>query len=281
MNKIFTFETRLPYFILILVFLISIFPFLYMISNSLMTAGEAANQYMFPQKLMFENYIEVWTSNRFQRYTFNSIVISSITVVGVLFTSIPAAYSFARIDFPFKNIIFYSLLLSLMIPEIITLLPHLLIIRGEIIPLPFGPSWMNSLQGLTVPFMGNIFVIFLLRQYFKKIPNELWDAAKIDGASHLYFLIKIVIPMSKPIIVTVALFTFILAWNSFAWPLLILTRDDWYPVTVSIYSFVREVGPNFNLLMAACLIAIFPILVLYFFTQKLFIESISNFGLKE
>ena len=281
MNKIFTFETRLPYFILIIVFLISIFPFLYMISNSLMTAGEAANQYLFPQKLMFENYIEVWTSNRFQRYTFNSIVISSITVVGVLLTSIPAAYSFARIDFPFKNILFYSLLLSLMIPEIITLLPHLLIIRGEIVPLPFGPSWMNSLQGLTVPFMGNIFVIFLLRQYFKKIPNELWDAAKIDGASHLYFLIKIVIPMSKPIIVTVALFTFILAWNSFAWPLLILTRDDWYPVTVSIYSFVREVGPNFNLLMAACLIAIFPILVLYFFTQKLFLESISNFGLKQ
>ena len=281
MNKIFNAETRLPYIILISVFLISIYPFLYMISNSLMTAGEAANQYLFPQKLMFENYVEVWTSNRFQRYTLNSLLISSITVIGVLTTSIPAAYSFARIDFPFKNIIFYSLLLSLMIPEIITLLPHLLIIRGEIIPLPFGPSWMNTLQGLTVPFMGNIFVIFLLRQYFKKIPNELWDAAKIDGSTHFYFLIKVVIPMSKPIIVTVALFTFILSWNAFAWPLLILTRDDWYPVTVSIYSFVREVGPNFNLLMAACLIAIFPILVLYFFTQKLFLESISNFGLKQ
>jgi len=281
MNKTFNVETRLPYIILISVFLISIYPFLYMISNSLMTAGEAANQYLFPQKLMFENYVEVWTSNRFQRYTLNSLLISSITVIGVLTTSIPAAYSFARIDFPFKNIIFYSLLLSLMIPEIITLLPHLLIIRGEIIPLPFGPSWMNTLQGLTVPFMGNIFVIFLLRQYFKKIPNELWDAARIDGSTHFYFLIKVVIPMSKPIIVTVALFTFILSWNAFAWPLLILTRDDWYPVTVSIYSFVREVGPNFNLLMAACLIAIFPILVLYFFTQKLFLESISNFGLKQ
>jgi len=281
MNKTFNVETRLPYVILISVFLISIYPFLYMISNSLMTAGEAANQYLFPKKLMFENYVEVWTSNRFQRYTLNSLLISSITVIGVLTTSIPAAYSFARIDFPFKNIIFYSLLLSLMIPEIITLLPHLLIIRGEIIPLPFGPSWMNTLQGLTVPFMGNIFVIFLLRQYFKKIPNELWDAARMDGSTHFYFLMKVVIPMSKPIIVTVALFTFILSWNAFAWPLLILTRDDWYPVTVSIYSFVREVGPNFNLLMAACLIAIFPILVLYFFTQKLFLESISNFGLKQ
>ena len=281
MTKIFNSETRVPYIILTIVFIISIYPFFYMIMTSLMTAGEAINQYVFPRTPMFENYLEVWTSNNFQKYTINSIIISSITVAGVLTTSIPAAYSFARIEFPFKNLIFYLLLLSLMIPEIITLLPHLLIIRGEIIPLPFGSSWMNTLQGLTVPFMGNIFVIFLLRQYFKKIPNELWEAARLDGATHFYFLTRIVIPMSMPIIVTAGLFTFIIAWNSFAWPLLILTKEDWYPVTVSIYSFVREVGPNFHLLMAACLIAIAPILLLYFFTQRLFIESISNFGIKE
>ena len=151
----------------------------------------------------------------FKRYTLNSLIISSIIVSGILFTSIPAAYSFARIDFPFKNIIFYSLIVSLMIPEIIMLLPHLLIIRGEIIPLPFGPSWMNSLKGLTVPFMGNIFVIFLLRQYFKKIPKELWEAARMDGASHLYFLYKIVIPMSLPIIVTVSLVLFYFSLECF------------------------------------------------------------------
>ena len=274
-------ELLIPYFILFIVMVLSIYPILYMISTSLMTSGEAANQYLFPKKLMFENYTQVWTSNNFQQYTFNSLIISSLIVSGVLFTSIPAAYAFAKIEFPFRNIIFYSLLLSLMIPEIISLLPHLLIIRGDIFPLPFGPSWMNTLQGLTVPFFGNVFIIFLLRQYFKKIPNELWDAAKMDGASHFYFLRKIVIPMSKPIIVTVSLFAFILAWNSFAWPLLILTRDDWFPVTVSIYSFIREVGANYNLLMAACLIAIFPVITLYFFTQKLFLESISNFGLKQ
>ena len=273
-------ELILPYFILFIVLVISIYPILYMISTSLMTSGEASNQYLFPKKLMFENYSEVWSSNSFQRYTTNSIIISLVIVSGVLLTGIPAAYSFARINFPFRDIIFYSLLLSLMIPEIISLLPHLLIIRGDIFPLPFGPSWMNTLQGLTVPFMGNIFIIFLLRQYFKKIPKELWDAARMDGSTHLYFLIKVVIPMSKPIIVTVSLFAFILAWNSFAWPLLILTRDDWFPVTVSIYSFIREVGANYNLLMAACLISIFPIIVLYFFTQILFLESISNFCLK-
>ena len=281
MIKIFNTETKIPYIILFIVAIVSIYPFFYMISTSFMTVGEATNQYLFPKKLMFENYIHVWTSSNFQRYTLNSLIISSIIVLGILFTSIPAAYSFARIDFPFKNAIFYFLIISLMIPEIIMLLPHLLIIRGEIIPLPFGPSWMNSLQGLTVPFMGNIFVIFLLRQYFKKIPKELWEAARMDGASHFYFLYKVVIPLSLPIIVTVSLFSFILAWNFFAWPLLILTKEDWYPVTVSIYGYIREVGPQFNLLMAACVISILPILTLYFFTQKLFLESISNFGLKQ
>ena len=281
MIKIFNTETKIPYIILSIVAIVSIYPFFYMISTSFMTVGEATNQYLFPKKLMFENYFHVWTSSNFQRYTLNSLIISSIIVFGILFTSIPAAYSFARIDFPFKNAIFYFLIISLMIPEIIMLLPHLLIIRGEIIPLPFGPSWMNSLQGLTVPFMGNIFVIFLLRQYFKKIPKELWEAARMDGASHFYFLYKVVIPLSLPIIVTVSLFSFILAWNFFAWPLLILTKEDWYPVTVSIYGYIREVGPQFNLLMAACVISILPILILYFFTQKLFLESISNFGLKQ
>ena len=274
-------ELIIPYTILFIVMFLSVYPLLYMISVSLMTAGEASNQYLLPKELKFENYINVWTSNNFQQYTLNSIIISAIVVVGVLCTSIPAAYAFAKIDFPFRDIIFYSLLLSLMIPEIIALLPHLLIIRGNIFPLPFGPSWMNSLQGLTVPFFGNVFIIFLLRQYIKKIPNELWDAARMDGASHFYFLRKVVIPMSMPIIVTVSLFAFILAWNSFAWPLLILTKEDWFPVTVSIYSFIREAGTNYNLLMAASLISIAPVLLLYFFTQRLFLESISNFGLKQ
>ena len=281
MIKYYNKELILPYFILFIVLLLSIYPLLYMVSTSLMTAGEASNQYLFPKKLMFENYLQVWESNNFQKYTINSIIISFVIVSGVLCTSIPAAYAFAKIDFPFRDVIFYGLLISLMIPEIIALLPHLLIIRGDIFPLPFGPSWMNTLQGLTVPFFGNVFLIFLLRQYFKKIPNELWDAARMDGATHFFFLRKVVIPMSMPIIVTIALFAFILAWNSFAWPLLILTKEDWFPVTVSIYSFIREVGANYNLLMAASLISIFPVLILYFFTQRLFLESISNFGLKQ
>ena len=115
MIKFINTETKIPYIILIIITIVSIYPFFYMISTSFMTVGEATNQYLLPKKLMFENYYEVWTSNRFQRYTFNSLIISSIIVIGVLLTSIPAAYSFAKIEFPFKNIIFYMLLLSLMI----------------------------------------------------------------------------------------------------------------------------------------------------------------------
>ena len=230
----------------------------------------------------FDWYIKAFNNPAIQSAALNSLSIAF--TASLIATAIAVCASLALLrgkKFKGQGAFAGLLSLPLMIPEIITLLPHLLIIRGEIIPLPFSSSWMNTLQGLTVPFMGNIFVIFLLRQYFKKIPNELWDAARLDGASHFYFLTRIVVPMSMPIIVTAGLFTFIIAWNSFAWPLLILTKEDWYPVTVSIYSFVREVGPNFHLLMAACLIAIAPILLLYFFTQRLFIESISNFGIKE
>ena len=106
MIKVFNTDTKLPYIIFFIVTVISIYPFFYMISTSFMTVGEATNQYLFPKKLIFENYYEVWISNNFQRYTINSLIISSIVVSGILFTSIPAAYSFARIDFPFKNIIF-------------------------------------------------------------------------------------------------------------------------------------------------------------------------------
>ena len=273
-------ELIIPYFILFIVLVLSIYPLLYMVSTSLMTAGEASNQYLFPKKLMFENYLEVWKSNNFQKYTMNSIIISFVIVTGVLFTSIPAAYAFAKIDFPFRDVIFYGLLISLMIPEIIALLPHLLIIRGDIFPLPFGPSWMNTLQGITVPLMANAFSIFLLRQFFLKFPNELWEAAKMDGCGHLRFLITIVIPMSKPIIFTVGLFGFINAWNSFMWPMIVTTTEKWRPLTVGIYSFITEAGPDTHLLMAASVISIIPVLIVYFFTQKQFTDSIATLGIK-
>jgi ABC-type glycerol-3-phosphate transport system permease component len=145
--------------------------------------------------------------------------------------------------------------------------------------LPYG-SWLNSLAALSVPFMANAFSIFLLRQFFSKIPDEYWDAARIDGAGHLRFLAKIVLPMSKAPIMTVLIFSFIGSWNAFLWPLLATTKETWRPLMVGLWSFVTEAGPQTQLLMAGAVITILPILFLYFLTQKQFTEGIATTGLK-
>jgi ABC-type glycerol-3-phosphate transport system permease component len=145
--------------------------------------------------------------------------------------------------------------------------------------LPYG-SWLNSLAALSVPFMANAFSIFLLRQFFAKIPEEYWDAARIDGAGHLRFLIRIVLPMSKAAIMTVLIFSFIGSWNAFLWPLLATTKETWRPLMVGLWTFVTEAGPQTQLLMAGAVITILPILILYFLTQKQFTEGIATTGLK-
>jgi ABC-type glycerol-3-phosphate transport system permease component len=120
----------------------------------------------------------------------------------------------------------------------------------------------------------------LLRQFFAQIPNELWDAARIDGAGHLRFLIQVVLPISKAPIMTVLIFGFIGSWNAFLWPLLVTTKPDWRPLMVGLWSFVTEAGPETQLLMAGAVITIIPILILYFFTQRQFTEGIATTGLK-
>jgi hypothetical protein len=145
--------------------------------------------------------------------------------------------------------------------------------------LPYG-SWLNSLAALSIPFMANVFSIFLLRQFFAKIPDEYWDAARIDGAGHLRFLLRIVLPMSKAPIMTVLIFSFIGSWNAFLWPLLATTKETWRPLMVGLWTFVTEAGPETQLLMAGAVITILPILLLYFLTQKQFTEGIATTGLK-
>ena len=128
--------------------------------------------------------------------------------------------------------------------------------------------------------MASVFSIFLLRQFFAQIPDELWDAAQIDGAGHLRFLIRIVLPISKAPILTVLIFGFIGSWNAFLWPLLVTTKPDWRPLMVGLWTFITEAGPETQLLMAGAVITIIPILILYFFTQRQFTEGIATTGLK-
>lgn len=267
------------YLILLIGAVIFIFPFFWMISNSLMTLGETITRQLVPKVPQWVNYKEAWDQANFSKYFVNSVLVTLGTLTGLLFTSILAGYAFGRIDFKGKNILFGIFLATMMIPESVTLIPNYLLIRGNIIPLP-GGTWINTYWALTIPFMANAFSIFLLRQFFAQIPDELWDAARIDGCDHLRFLVQIVMPISKAPIMTVLLFGFTASWNAFQWPLLVTTRDTWRPLMVGLYGFVQEAGPYTHWLMAGAVITIIPILVVYFLTQKQFTQGIATTGLK-
>ncbi len=269
----------LLYTVLVLGAILAVLPFYWMVATSFMTLGETINRVWVPDSLQFKNYLVAWKEAKFAKYFMNSIIITFTTIIGLLTTSILAGYAFARIKFFGRDLIFALLLATMMIPESVTMIPNFLIIRGDVIPLP-GGSWLNTLAALTVPFMANAFSIFLLRQFFITIPNELWDAARMDGAGHLRFLIQIVLPISKAPVMTVLIFAFIGSWNAFLWPLLVTTKDTWRPLMVGLWTFVSEAGPETNLLMAGAVITVIPILILYFLTQKQFTEGIATTGLK-
>ncbi len=252
-------------------------PLLWMVSTSFMSLGETIQRQLLPSSLRWENYQIAWTGGRFERYFLNSAIITAVTIAGMLFTSILAGYAFARIRFFGRDVIFTALLATLMIPEIVTLIPNFMLVRGDVIP--WG-SWLNSLPALTVPFMASAFMIFLLRQFFAQISWELWDAARIDGASHPRFLLQIVMPMSTAPIMTVGLLSFISSWNAFMWPLIVTTTDVWRPLMVGLYRFNQEEGPATHLIMAGSLITILPILILYFLTQRQFTNAFASQGLK-
>ena len=167
-------------------------PFCWMVATSLMSLGETINRQWLPNVPRWQNYETAWTEARFAVYFLNSVIITVTSLAGLLTTSILAAYAFARLQFAGREVIFFGLLSTMMIPEAMTLLPSFLVIRGDVIPLP-GGSWLNTLQGLTVPFMASAFSIFLLRQFFRRLPVELWDAACMDGCGHLRFLTTIVL----------------------------------------------------------------------------------------
>ena len=264
------------YLILTFGAIISLFPFFWMVSQSLMTLGETLQIRWLPAFPQWHNYAEAWNRAKFGEYFLNSTWVTIGTIIGVLVTSILAAYAFARIEFPGRNIIFTIFLATMMVPESVTLIPNLFLIRGQIIP--WG-NWNDTFWVLTIPFIANAFSIFLLRQFFQQVPNELWDAARIDGAGHMRFLTQIVLPISTAPIVTVILFTFTGAWNAFSWPL-IVTGRKWRTMMVGLYNFVSEAGTETQLLMAGAVISLIPIIVLYIFTQKQFTQGIATTGLK-
>ena len=266
------------YLLLSIGVVIAVFPFFWMISTSLMSLGEAQGTRLIPSALHLENYGNAWQEAKFSLYMWNSVRITFLTLAGELIVSTLAAYAFARIKFPGRDLIFAVLLSTLMIPIMVTIIPNFLTVTwlGRIGPL----KWINNWPALTVPFMGNVFSIFLLRQFFAQIPDELFDSAQIDGAGHLRFLWNVVLPLSKAPLMVVMILSFIYTWNALAWPLLVTNSPDWRPIAVGLYSFIDEAGQMFNLMMAGAFIAIIPVLILYFFTQRQFTESIARSGMK-
>ncbi len=260
------------YLILILGGIVSLLPFLWMFSLSFMSVGEMMLRHVLPSHIDFSNYIEAWTNANFSLYFRNSIIMSTVTVAGQLVFSTLAAYAFARMKFFGKSVFFTLVLSTLMIPESVTLIPNFLTVRAL--------GWIDKLPALTVPFMASAFNIFLLRQFFAQIPDELYDAALIDGAGHFLFLRTIVLPLSKAALLTVTIFTFLGSWNALQWPLIVTYKNTWRPIAVGLYSFISEAGPELQLMMAGAAIALVPVLIIYFFVQKQFTEGIATSGLK-
>lgn len=270
--KIFT------YVILVAGAFIALIPFFWMVATSFKTLGEALGTAFFPSTLRWENYAEAWRRALFSEYFINTILITAITLTGEITFSVLAAYAFARMHFPGRDMIFSIMLSTIMIPAMVFIIPNFLTVTwlGRIGPIP----WINNWPALTIPFMGSIFSIFLLKQFFAQIPDELFDAAQMDGAGHLRFLWKVVLPLSKAPLMVILVLSFIGTWNSLAWPMLVTNTPDWRPISVGLMNFVNEAGQEINLTMAGAFITIIPILIIYFFTQKQFTESISRSGLK-
>ena len=268
----------LVYSVLLLGVFVSVVPFFWMVSASFMNLSEATGRALLPASPQVANYDKAWDEANFSDYFANSMIIAVITVTGQLIFCSLAAYAFASIKFPGKNIVFSILLTTLMIPEAVVWIPNFITVTwlGRVGPLP----WINNWPALTIPFMASAFSIFLLRQFFQQLPSELWDSAQIDGAGHLRYLLQVVVPLSKPPLLTVLLFTFIGSWNSLAWPILVTTEPDWRPISYGLLSFLDEAGAQVHLQMAGSVITILPIIIMYLLIQRSFTEGIATTGLK-
>lgn len=278
----------LIYVILIVGAILSIVPFLYMIMSSFKSYGSVVNNVFWPwppfgsEPLTWQNYTQAiqdvgwdkqWQTWLFLRYFANSAIIAGLTLVGVLFTSSLAAYAFAQMDLPGKNVFFMLVLATIMIPSDLVLVPKVVLI--------YNFHWYNTYFALVVPFMVSVFGIFLLRQFMLQIPKDLYDAARIDGAGHLRYLRSVVLPLSAPAVVTIALFTFVWSWDEFKWPLLVTRDSSMRVIGVGLQQFMAsEGGTNTQYLMALAALVVAPVLLAYLFTQKYFSEAIIATGIK-
>jgi ABC-type glycerol-3-phosphate transport system permease component len=223
-------------------------------------------------KLFFSNFVDAWKKVPFGRYFLNTIIVSVTCVTGVIVTGCLAAYAFARMRFKGKEILFYLFISMMMVPQPVYIIPSYILLHN------FG--WLDTYYALIVPWLANIFTIFLLRQHFKSLPQELFDAAAIDGCSRFGALWRIVLPLSKGVIATAAIFAFIGSWNSFMWPLVMIDSPELRVLQVGLSYFSAEASSQTALLMSASTFSILPLVILFLIAQKQIMASFVSSGLK-
>ncbi|MEZ0481694.1 carbohydrate ABC transporter permease [Planococcus sp. SSTMD024] len=245
-------------------------PLWWMFSTSLKTMTEVMSfpPSFFPEVWNWSNYIRTWEAAPFTRYTVNTLVITTLVVIGNVLSNSFIAYGFAKIPFRGRNVLFAIVLATMMIPGFVTLIPQYVLFAKL--------GWVNTYYPLIVPaFFGSAFNIFLLRQFYMTIPNELIEAAKMEGASHFYIWRKIGLPLTKPAIATVAIFSFNGAWNDFLGPLLYLNDENLYTLQIGLQVFKGQLNTQWNYLMAGSLLVLLPVIIIFFFFQKYFIQGIN------
>jgi multiple sugar transport system permease protein len=256
------------------------FPFFWMVLTSLKTRAEAVrttptifpDPWYNPLAWQWNNYVEAWTAAPFGRYFLNTTFVAVMVVIGMLFTSVLAAYAFARMQFWGKNLIFALFLATMMIPFETTLIPNYIIVTRL--------GWYNNYLALIIPWVASVVNIFLLRQFFASIPQELYDAAALDGCGHLRTLWSVMLPLARAPLAATVIFSFLGSWNSLLWPLMVTGRENMRPLQLGLSVFVNTDANEPQQLMAAATFTIAPIIVLYFLAQRQFIEGIASSGLK-
>ncbi len=248
-------------------------PFLWMLFTSLQSTFQALQ---FPPRWSpqpaWENYVHAWQRIPLGRYYVNSMLVAGAIAAGQIVTSVLAAYVFARLEFPGRDIIFLLYLGTLIIPTQVTLVPTFLVVRWL--------GWVDTYQGAIAPSLAHPFGVFLVRQFFLSIPDDLEDAARIDGASSLEILLHVILPISMPAISALAVFSFMWAWNSFLWPLIVLQTPGKYTVPVGLAMLQSELGTDWPVVMAATVVATLPVVLLFLAAQKHFARGIALTGLK-
>jgi multiple sugar transport system permease protein len=260
--------------VLLPIALVMVLPLAWMVATSLQTLNETRHYppTLIPSSAQFGNYTEVLQRAPFGRWFLNTLIVTVICVIGNLFFCSLAGYAFARIKFFGRDAVFILVLATLMIPFQVIMIPTFLIVRKL--------GLIDTLGGLIVPNLAGAFGIFLLRQFFRSLPIELEEAARIDGASRLGVLFKIVLPLSGPVLATVAVITFLWTWNDFLWPLITIYNPDNMTLQVGLTTFQGAHQTNTHLLMAANVMSVIPVLLLFFVAQRFFIRGIATSGLK-